>query len=34
MPSNSSLDLAAPEWAYFHTHFGIGYRFTPERQTI
>ena len=25
------LELAAPEWAYIHTHFGIGYRFTPER---
>jgi DNA-binding response OmpR family regulator len=25
------LDAAAPEWAYIHTHFGIGYRFAPER---
>ena len=25
------LELAAPEWVYIHTHFGIGYRFTPER---
>jgi two-component system response regulator RegX3 len=25
------LELAAPEWRYIHTHFGIGYRFTPER---
>ena len=24
------LELAAPEWRYIHTHFGIGYRFTPE----
>ena len=24
------LELAAPEWRYVHTHFGIGYRFTPE----
>jgi DNA-binding response OmpR family regulator len=22
---------AAPGWAYIHTHFGIGYRFAPER---
>jgi len=27
------LELAAPEWAYVHTHFGIGYRFTPERHS-
>jgi len=26
------LELAAPEWDYIHTHFGIGYRFTPERR--
>lgn len=25
------LDLVAPEWRYIHTHFGIGYRFSPER---
>jgi DNA-binding response OmpR family regulator len=25
------LELAAPDWVYIHTHFGIGYRFTPER---
>ena len=25
------LECAAPEWRYIHTHFGIGYRFTPER---
>jgi len=24
------LELAAPDWRYIHTHFGIGYRFTPE----
>ena len=23
----------APNWAYIHTHFGIGYRFSPERVT-
>jgi DNA-binding response OmpR family regulator len=21
----------APSWVYVHTHFGIGYRFSPER---
>jgi DNA-binding response OmpR family regulator len=21
----------APNWVYIHTHFGIGYRFSPER---
>jgi DNA-binding response OmpR family regulator len=25
------LELVAPEWRYIHTHFGIGYRFSPER---
>jgi DNA-binding response OmpR family regulator len=25
------LAVAAPKWAYIHTHFGIGYRFSPER---
>jgi DNA-binding response OmpR family regulator len=25
------LYAAAPEWTYIHTHFGIGYRFAPER---
>lgn len=24
------LELAAPDWRYIHTHFGIGYRFSPE----
>lgn len=24
------LERTAPEWRYIHTHFGIGYRFTPE----
>jgi DNA-binding response OmpR family regulator len=27
------LDAAAPGWEYIHTHFGIGYRFAPERRT-
>ncbi len=25
------LERVAPDWLYIHTHFGIGYRFTPER---
>jgi DNA-binding response OmpR family regulator len=25
------LDAAAPGWTYIHTHFGVGYRFAPER---
>jgi DNA-binding response OmpR family regulator len=24
---------AAPGWSYIHTHFGVGYRFSPERVT-
>lgn len=24
------LEVVAPDWRYIHTHFGIGYRFTPE----
>jgi DNA-binding response OmpR family regulator len=24
------LHAASPSWSYIHTHFGIGYRFTPE----
>jgi DNA-binding response OmpR family regulator len=27
------LDAAAPGWVYIHTHFGVGYRFSPERVT-
>jgi len=27
------LDAAAPGWVYIHTHFGVGYRFSPERST-
>jgi DNA-binding response OmpR family regulator len=26
------LDDAAPGWSFIHTHFGIGYRFHPERR--
>ena len=25
------LTRAAPEWRYIHTHFGVGYRFGPQR---
>jgi DNA-binding response OmpR family regulator len=25
------LEKASPDWAYIHTHFGVGYRFDPER---
>jgi DNA-binding response OmpR family regulator len=24
------LDVASPGWRYIHTHFGVGYRFSPE----
>jgi DNA-binding response OmpR family regulator len=27
------LHEAAPGWAYIHTHFGVGYRFAPQRLT-
>jgi DNA-binding response OmpR family regulator len=26
----AKLEQVAPEWRYIHTHFGIGYRFSPE----
>src|SRR5512142_1977498 len=25
------LSEAAPGWTYIHTHFGVGYRFAPQR---
>jgi DNA-binding response OmpR family regulator len=25
------LEKASPSWSYIHTHFGVGYRFQPER---
>jgi DNA-binding response OmpR family regulator len=25
------LEQALPEWRFIHTHFGFGYRLTPER---
>jgi DNA-binding response OmpR family regulator len=27
----AKLEQAAPGWRYVHTHFGVGYRFMPER---
>ena len=27
------LEAATPGWVYIHTHFGVGYRFSPERVT-
>jgi DNA-binding response OmpR family regulator len=27
------LTDCSPGWAYIHTHFGVGYRFLPERVT-
>jgi len=24
------LAQVAPDWLYIHTHFGVGYRFSPE----
>jgi DNA-binding response OmpR family regulator len=27
------LATCAPNWIYIHTHFGVGYRFSPERVT-
>lgn len=26
-----SLRAALPGWEFIHTHFGVGYRFSPER---
>src|SRR3954451_14183394 len=26
------LETASPHWSYIHTHFGVGYRFDPERE--
>jgi DNA-binding response OmpR family regulator len=26
------LRQGSPEWTYIHTHFGVGYRFAPERE--
>jgi DNA-binding response OmpR family regulator len=27
----NKLVIVEPGWLYIHTHFGVGYRFTPER---
>jgi DNA-binding response OmpR family regulator len=27
----NKLAIAAPGWLYIHTHFGVGYRFSPEQ---
>ncbi len=27
------LGAASPQWSYIHTHFGVGYRFAPERDS-
>ena len=27
----SKLSAALPKWHFIHTHFGFGYRFSPER---
>ena len=27
----TKLHDVSPGWIYIHTHFGIGYRFSPER---
>jgi DNA-binding winged helix-turn-helix (wHTH) protein len=26
------LRAGSPDWSYIHTHFGVGYRFAPERE--
>jgi DNA-binding response OmpR family regulator len=26
------LEKSSPDWSYIHTHFGVGYRFDPERR--
>jgi len=28
------LRLVSPHWDYIHTHFGVGYRFEPIRDTV
>ena len=27
----TKLEATSPNWRYIHTHFGVGYRFQPER---
>jgi DNA-binding response OmpR family regulator len=28
------LRAVSPDWDYIHTHFGVGYRFAPEHQSV
>ena len=28
----TKIEKVSPDWEYIHTHFGIGYRFQPERR--
>jgi DNA-binding response OmpR family regulator len=28
------LEKRSPDWRYIHTHFGVGYRFDPERRGV
>ena len=28
----SKIEKVSPDWEYIHTHFGVGYRFQPERR--
>ncbi len=28
------LERAAPEWRFIHTHFGFGYRLSPDRSQV
>jgi DNA-binding response OmpR family regulator len=28
------LERSSPQWRYIHTHFGVGYRFAPERVVL
>jgi DNA-binding response OmpR family regulator len=30
----NKLERISPDWRYVHTHFGVGYRFTPERAEV
>jgi DNA-binding response OmpR family regulator len=30
----NKLAEALPEWSFIHTHFGLGYRWTPERSQL
>jgi DNA-binding response OmpR family regulator len=30
----TKLAKALPEWSFIHTHFGFGYRFAPEHNSV